>query len=253
MDNRWSNRFMWTAIKNSLALALLALTLPVGADVLDPFEARYHVSRGGVGVGEARFSLSAWGDRGCLAYKGTAKPNAFIGLFVGKVMDQSYFCPGGEVGVRPYHFRHVETDDQEDSYTLDFDWSAGQVTYNENQTFDAPADGVDPFLLHIAARLWLANADDPANAGERDFSIVDEDEIKTYRLAVSEGETVETPAGTFDTLRVERVDDPDERLILWATPALDYLPIKVAHHDDDDPVVRMELEQISREAASPTE
>jgi len=234
---------MWTVTRTSLTLlALLTMALPTAASVLDPFEARYEVSRGGVSLGQARFSLSAWGDSGCLAYKGVAEPNAFIRLFIGKVVDESYFCPDGEAGVRPHHFRHVETSDEADSYTLDFDWSAGEVTYNEDKTFDAPAGGVDPFLLQLSARLWLENAETAAEAGEREFTIVDEDEIKTYRLAVTTGGKIETPAGTYETIKLERIDDPDRQLIFWAAPALDFLPIQVERHKKDDPVIRMRLQ-----------
>jgi amino-acid N-acetyltransferase len=46
---------------------------------------------------------------------------------------------------------------------------------------------------------------------EMDFTMVDDDRIKPYRFAIVGHESVETPAGRFDTVRVERIDSAGRR------------------------------------------
>ncbi|CAN0335075.1 unnamed protein product, partial [Chrysoparadoxa australica] len=74
----------------------------------------------------------------------------------------------------------------------------------------------------------------------------DEDEIKTYRLAVSEGPSVETAAGSFKTIRLARVDDGDKQLVFWAAPALDFLPVRVEHRKDGSTQIRLDLQSVER-------
>lgn len=244
---------MWTAIRTSLAAALAAASLlltapPAAADVLSPFEAHYRVKRGGMGIGTTVFSLARDGE--CYRYAGEARPNALVSLFVGKVTDESRFCVRGG-RVTPRHFEHVESGDDEDSYTLTF--ADGRVTYKsragEAHSFDVPDGALEVFVIHVAVRLWMAGSAEPAELANRAFTVVDEDEIKRYELAVRDGGRVDTPAGTWDTLIVERVDDPDRRLAFWVAPALDWLPIRVEHQKRDDPVIRMTLSKLPRSPA----
>lgn len=243
---------MWTAIRNYLATALLGLTLavPATAEVLSPFEATYKASHGIIGLGEATFRLTR--DDQCWRWHGVAEPRGLASLLVGRITDDSRFCVADDGALRPRRFKHEEVGDDEDSYRLAFDWQAGTATYNGGETFEVPADSVDPFLLQLAARLWLERSDDPAGLAPREFTVVDENEIKRYRLAVSEGGSVETGAGTFETIRVARVDDASKQLIFWAAPELDYLPVKVEHRKDGKTQIRFLLRHIEREAQQGT-
>lgn len=238
---------------NRLAAALLAIaTFPAAADVLSPFEAHYKVERGSMGLGSTVFSLAADGD--CYRYRGEARPNALVSLFVGKVNDESRFCVTDDGCVAPRRFEHVESRDDEDSYSLVFD-DNGRVTYlsraGQERTFTAPADAVEPFVIHIAVRLWVHGAGKPRTLPNRTFTVVDEDEIKHYELAVRDGDRIETPAGTWDTLIVERVDDPDRQLRFWLAPELAWLPIRVEHRKKDDPAIRMTLEKLPQPPSPP--
>lgn len=235
---------MWTAIRHSLiALGLLAV-VPVQAAVLSPFTATYRASHGIIGLGEATFELSR--DNGCWRWHGVANPSGLAAMLIGTVTDDSRFCVTDSGELSPRQFRHHESDDAEDSYQLGFNPTDTTASLNGGEAFDVPADAVDPFLLQIAARRWLADAENPAEAGAREFTVVDEDEIKTYRLAVSEGPSVETAAGSFKTIRLARVDDGDKQLVFWAAPALDFLPVRVEHRKDGSTQIRLDLTSVER-------
>lgn len=243
---------MWTATKTEtralLAVLLTAIALPAAAGVLSPFEAHYKVQRGSLGLGTTEFSLSRDGD--CYRYHGVARPSALVSLFIGTVTDDSRFCvEDGQV--QPQHYEHVRAGDAEDSYSLAY--KNGQVTYKsragEARTFEAPADALDPSVIQIAARLWVAGADQPTKLPNKTFAMVDEDEVKHYELAVRDGGRIETPAGAWPTLLVERVDDPDRSLRFWLAPGLDWLPVKIEYQKKDDPVIRMTLEKLPKSPA----
>lgn len=240
----------------SAALTLLALgavfSSVAGAGVTDAFTAHFKVKRGSLGLGTTTFSLApAESNNGaeCYIYSGRANPNALVRLFIGDVTDDSRFCIDNGA-LRPSHFSHQMQGDAEDSYTLAFDWATQQVTYRneagQHTTMALPEQALDPLSIQIAARRWVAAADDPDHLGEADFTLVDEDEIKTYTLRASNGGTIDTPAGRYATLLVERVDDPERHLRFWLARKADWIPVRVEHQKGDGGIFRMSLTRLDR-------
>jgi len=237
----------------ALAASLLFAAQPSAAQVLAPFDADYTVTRGSLTLGDGHFSLKPWdAKKGCYVYHGEAKPRALLRLIVGSITDDSYFCTGGPQGIQTQFYSHVEESDAEDTHTLKFDWQAQKVVYkgdkakNGKLTLDLPEDAVDLHALHIVARLWLAQMDDATQPAEREFAIVDENKIKRYTLATSPGGVIETPVGNFDTVKIERIDDPEKQFTLWAAPKLDFLPIQVESKKRDDPIIRLKIQALKR-------
>lgn len=67
--------------------------------------------------------------------------------------------------------------------------------------------------------------------------------IYTHRYEVVASETVEVPAGTYETVKVTRQTSRQKyRMTFWCTPELDYAPIRVSRLDDKGREVTMELE-----------
>lgn len=231
-------------------LIFLAATHPASAAVTDSFKATYSVSYGFLGLGEITFQLKPAGKPGCYVYSGHGQPNAIVSMLIGELSDKSRFCITEQGTLKPQFFRHHEEGDPEDSYTLTFNWQAGTVRYqNRNgniRTMSLPETATDPLSLQIAARLWLANAAHPAQLPNRTFTLVDENEIKSYTLAVEPGGTITVPAGQYDTLIVKRVDDDDETLRLWLARYANWIPVRV-EHEEDGRVITMELTSLVRE------
>lgn len=235
---------MWTVIRNNLKAGLIGLTsltlaAPVGAAVLQPFTATYSASHGFIGLGEATFQLER--ANGCWHWHGVANPSGIAALFVGQVTDSSHFCVAEDGTLLPQHFQHHEEGAPEDSYSLSFNWNKGTVQYNGGEPSEVKRGTVDPFLIQILARLWLARSDQPTGMTPRQFTVVDEDEITHYRLAASDGKRITTKAGTFDTIKIARIDEDDEQLIFWTAPELDYMPVKVAHRENGETQIALLL------------
>lgn len=225
-------------------LLLMATAGGAGAAVTDSFIATYSVDYGFVGLGTITFRLRPTGQPHCYVYSGQGQPNAIVSMLVGNLSDKSRFCLTDDKVIRPQFFRHHEEGDPEDSYTLHFDWSRGIVRYQNRdgniRIMSLPDKATDPLSLQVAARLWLAQSANPAQLPNRSFTLVDENEIKTYTLAVEPGGTVAVPAGHFDTLLVHRVNKNDETLRFWLAAYADWIPVKV-EHERDGRVITMTL------------
>ena len=64
------------------------------------------------------------------------------------------------------------------------------------------------------------------------YWIADAKEIEARKFVKQGTETVKTPYGTFDTVKVVmKHDKPGRETIFWLAPKLDYLPVKVTHVD----------------------
>lgn len=226
---------------------------PAAAGVFSPFEADYTVTRGSLTLGAGHFSLKPWGERdNCYVYHGQAKPRTLLRFITGDIIDDSYFCtePSADKQgqrLQSQYFSHVEESDDEDSHTLRFDWKANTVLYTGEKAKDGkatlklPSDAVDPNVLHMAARQWLAQMEDPQKPAQRKFAIVDENEVKHYTLASNPGGVIKTPIGDLDTVKITRIDDPDKQFTLWAAPKLDFLPVQVESKKRDDPIIRLSI------------
>lgn len=249
----------WTtkALTAGLAGMLLVLAQPAAADVLTPFKADYKVTRGSLTLGDGSFALKHWGGRDdCYNYHGVAKPRKLLSFIVGDITDDSYFCITDSGQIRTQQYNHTEASDAEDTHIMLFNWKAGTVTYkgqkapNGEKTFKLPAGTVDINDLQIAARLWLAQMQDVSKPAQRKFAIVDEREIKHYTLATSPGGVIKTPIGSFDTIKVERIDNPEKQFKLWAATELDFLPIRVESQKRDDPVIRLDIKALHGDLAN---
>lgn len=256
MKNLLKNRIT-QALTAGIAGLLLALAQPAMADVLTPFKADYKVTRGSLTLGDGSFTLQHWGGRDdCYSYHGVAKPRTLLRFIVGDITDDSYFCTTESGHIQTQQYNHTEASDAEDTHILLFDWKAGTVTYKGpkvdkgEKTFDLPPGAVDINGLQIAARLWLAGMQDVSKPAQRKFAIVDEREIKHYTLAARPGGVIKTPIGNFDTIKVERIDNPEKQFKLWAATKLDFLPVRVESQKRNDPIIRLDIKALHGDLAS---
>ena len=200
-----------------------------------PFTAAFSVNKAGLPLGDTRFTLERDARKPhCFVYRGQANPNALAGLFLGDIDEHSRFCiVDGQI--RPMRFSHSEQGEARKSYTLVFDWPAGRARYSDqagrHRAFDITPGVQDPLSLQIAARAWVAGADERAR-GERGFPLVYDDGVKTFTLTRAPANAVETPAGRYDVLKVARADSPDHTLDLWLAKRERFIPVQVTTGKD---------------------
>lgn len=71
-----------------------------------------------------------------------------------------------------------------------------------------------------------------AGKTQLNYLVTDRGKEKTYAPIAGANESIDTPAGTYNTVKVVRErPDSQKRSIFWCAPTLDYLPVRVAHRE----------------------
>ncbi|MBL6751674.1 MAG: DUF3108 domain-containing protein [Nevskia sp.] len=225
------------------ALLLLPAALQTAlADepALPSLDLYYDASWGSMDVGQVQITLRPDGAAGCYRYTNTSHPTALVRLLYGSPDQVSQFClSGGRIRTR--RFESVLPGDDRQSYTLDFDWDKHTVTDNRGQARAIPDDAIDSFALQQAVRLWVqAHASDKAPP-LAEFTMVDNKNLTHYKFRFGGAAPVDTPAGHFDALLMERIDNPDKLGRFWLAPARDYMPVRTETRNGNKPMVTMVL------------
>ena len=237
---------MKTFAAHAAAFALTNLAASVAAQASDAplpnLDAIYAVSWSGLGVGDASVSLKADVRAGCYVYASTTKPVGFIKALYGSPNESSRFCvQGGRI--RSQHFESVLQGDDKQSYALAFDYAKHQVTDENGLSREIPDEAVDSFSLHQAVRLWAAAHAKDENPPVGEFTMVDRKNFTYYKFKFAGRETLQTPAGTFETVKIERVDNPDKIGRFWLAPERDYMPVRIETKNGGKPALVLSLKK----------
>ena len=232
-------------MKFSIPLLLLAL-LParLWADgLLQPYDAQYEVQWGGMALGKAQISLERVAEGAaadeCFIYTSKTKPNALVRMFDGKPVEQAQFCV--EEGAVKSRWLSFANSKQDDDFRLSFDWDAGQVTGPGEQQRALQAQAVDRFSMQEALRLWVMQNAGAKDVAPRKLLMVEDDRIREYEFLISGEQRVETPAGSFDAVLVDRIDDPKKTVRFWFAPQKGYQIVRFERSREGKPTVIMAL------------
>lgn len=233
------------AASTAASTAAAKLPDPAVAKLDDKFWAarsdRYSVEWGSITLGKGTISLKPVGD-GCFEYQSTTEPIALVRWTYGSPAEFSQFCVRDDQ-VYPSEFKYSNDHRSDDNFTLNFDPKAQRVKMikgGDVTEIRVPDPVYDRFSIQEAVRLWAAR-----NAGksglERDFAFLDENKLRTYRFRIQDHESVQTPAGTFDTVLVERIDNPKKSYRYWLAPSRQYIPVEIEHINKGKTELRMAL------------
>lgn len=235
-------------LKRQLALLLLALATMAGSAQarveIPAFKASYELSRGSMKIGNSTIEL-ATGSNGSYTYKSRSWPVRWVAWFLKDKLNETSSGRFTEHGIRPdkYHYQRTGGSREREA-RLTFDWQAMRVHNDVEDSkweMDIPAGTLDK----LASQLGMMYALD---AGQTDvtFSIADGGTLKEYRFRVTGKETLETPAGTFETVKITRVRDNNKReTYIWCAPDLHYLPVRIWQREKDDEY-QSDLESFSK-------
>lgn len=235
-----------TGALGAAAAACAAVVVGVGLahaqEEIPTYTATYDVEYKGRDVGESFQSLVRDGDR--YRFRSVTQARGLARLLRSRpVIEESVFdLHGGEP--RPLEFRLEDgTRKGEDNVAIEFDWAAGlaHVTAEDGRV-DVPLEpGVhDRATLQLALMLELADAAAPAS-----HALIDDASLKTYSYEIAGEETLATPAGTHDTIKVvQRREGSSRHTIIWLAPDLRHLPVKIEQRRDDETLTTLLLESV---------
>ena len=108
---------------------------------------------------------------------------------------------------------------------------------------EIPTEAVDSFALPQAVRLWVAKHAHDAEPQVAEFTMVDRKNLTYYQLKISGRETVKTPAGKFDAILLERIDNPNKIGRFWLAAERDWMPVKIETKSGKKPSLVLSLKR----------
>lgn len=229
-------------IPSSLA-CLLTVAWCANALALGSFSAEYEISRGGFKLGQMTRHLRIDGQR--YHYESRVHPRGLVSLFAKAELTESssgHIRAGRFV---PLRYRYDKGGSRKD-FELGFDHEhrTVQLAWRGPAWQANTPDGVLDRLVY-QAQLML---DLPAAPAALDYAIADRGKLKRYHIINAGRETVTTPLGDFETIKLQR-DKPnsDDRTTVWCAATLGWIPVKVELRDDDGAVTTALLQALERE------
>ena len=213
-------------------LLLVLLAGPLCANGLKPFNADYQLLRNELTIGKGNISLEPLPD-GQYRYHSASKSTGLLGWLRNDRTRESSTWSYYKGTIRPtsYHFEHTSRSKNR-KVDLEFDWQNHEVTNTvagHSWTMAVPDGTLDKWSVQLALMLDL-------QTGKQEFSypIADGGHLKEFRFRILGEEIIETPAGRFQTLKLERVREDSKRITqVWCAPALGYLPVQIEQQEKD--------------------
>ncbi len=225
----------------SMIAALLLMSAPAGgadssagdaggvpAGTLPEFSAEYELRRDGLRAAQLTRSLRC-SDGDC-RFQSEGRTVGFADLLLrGRIEEWSRFrLEHGRIRPSEYYFRQQARGGNDEYARLFFNPDTGRVSSRGDARWEAQVDGETMDELLSQLRLMLAVR---AGETEMEFSVVESDgDLDSYRFRVVGEEVVDTPAGSFQALKVERVGGSSRRNTrMWFALEHDYIPLVVEH------------------------
>ncbi|TCK08613.1 DUF3108 domain-containing protein [Marinobacterium mangrovicola] len=216
-----------------------ALAPAVSADTLTPFRATYTANLdAGVELNANAYRELRQQDDGTWIFDSTAD------AVVARQHEASHFTYSDDQ-IQPLKYRYErKLLGRERLVDLKFNWAKSRVTTTVEEkpwSMKIPDGTQDKLSYQLQLRLDLA-----AGKKELVYEVADGGLLSEYRFRVIGEETVETPAGKFNALKVERVrgEDAKRTTHLWFAPELEYLIVKLYQVESDGKEYGLLLNQL---------
>ncbi len=167
----------------------------------------------------------------------------FAVFFNGKITERSIweFHKGR---ARPLQYSYKDTNKKKRNVSLAFNWDKKTVTNTINGepwSMEITPDTQDKLIYQINIMLSLL---ENSNLKTMNINVADGGKLKNHKIIIQKKETIKTPAGEYQTIRISR-DDGKRVTTLWCAPSLDYLPVRIEHYKKGDTHVNAYLVKVN--------
>ncbi len=226
---------------------LLACTVFVSAPRAAPlpeFDASFKLSRGSLRIGTSTVTLSLDKD-GHYRYETRSTPSRWISWLLKDKLHELSRGYLDATGLRPVYYHYKRSGGvREREAELHFDWDQHSVENHVDDSvwkMDIPDGTLDRLASQLGVMLALQD-----NKTEMAFNIADGGKLREYNFRVVARETLELPAGTFETVKLVKVRRHTKReTYIWCAPELGYLPVRIWQREKDDDEYQSDLESFS--------
>lgn len=148
-----------------------------------------------------------------------------------------------QVVPQQYQYHHKVLGKRRDAI-LNFDWPNARVTNdvdNKPWQMNIPAGTLDKLAYQMQIRLDL-----PSGKTRLSYPVADGGSLKQYDFEVLGSESVSTPAGTFNAIKVQRDrgEDAKRETYIWFAPELDYMIVKLYQVESDGKEAQLLLKKV---------
>lgn len=148
-------------------------------------------------------------------------------LLGGSLREECEFSVSDSLEIQPRHYKIEKEGRDEYSHSAEFLWSDMKVQYDNGRSLDIPLAGyvIDnctvPFAFAAADKITLKEYPYIHILGGKNLRHYEEIEVSR--------ETVEVPAGKFETVRIDqqRVGSSDKKLSIWVAPARQNIAVRI--------------------------
>jgi len=220
-------------------LCLCKVSLSLAASPPLPFDAEYEARYGGFRASAER-SLHNTEDGGI--EMNTRLDLKLLGKTISSIQEVSSLTKDAVTGqIRPLAYTFEQTGLGKRSLSVSFDWdSAIAIATSGRQENTIALEGLamDSLSGYIALREQLL-----AGHKEVTFQSVDKGEMHDFNYVVTGEEWLETSAGSFRTLKLERVRDTESSRAteIWLALDWDYLLVKLVQREPGAKIISLEL------------
>lgn len=217
-----------TLLKNlSMAAGLGTVVLLTGLSTqtfaMSPFQASYQFSYNGKNLGSATRTLSQSGNNWNYVFAAKA------GGMASATETSRFTFSNGQIGASSFS-RTSKILVHNNTMSIQFNPSAKTINTKKDdkaRSFAWKAGVLDELNAELQLREDLKASGLKAN-----YYLADAKEVEARKFVKQGTETIKSPYGTFDTVKVVmKHDKPGRQTTFWLAPKLDYLPVKVAHQD----------------------
>jgi len=205
-------------------------TQPAADELAVPrHEAVYHATARGIPI-RARLSLEAQGD-GLYIYRFRAEPRGLLGFIDRGISETSLVMVADDGTILPLSYR--KRDEFGGRHTdMRFDLGEGRVhvQYRDRSSVSDWEPGIYDLM---SLRLVLANDLARGKLCDTYRYIDDRSRIEAVDVNVGGRETLSTPLGELDTVRLTyRSERKDRRFTLWIAPEMDAALVRFEQHEE---------------------
>jgi hypothetical protein len=225
-------------------LALLAALLPAVASATapKPYSARYEVLRNGERLGEATIRFAAL-PNGRYDFTSSTRGSNGLAAMLGVSIDERSILrwQDGRPETVAYTFaQKIGWKGKQNSLTVDA--ANGRVTSNykgEQVSLPYQAGVLDRHAVSIALMQDLS----AGRSGDLDYTVADRRAVQQQRFRTAGNASVQTPMGTYDAVRVDRVRDSGDGRVtqFWLSARHNYVPVRMLQKEPDGESIEMRI------------
>ena len=214
----------------ALSVALLTASAHGATDFPQQFTARYAVASNGHEMGVMTRTVTYTGGEEFLFQSEIKATHGLYALLRVSVLETSRWrLEGSAVQPLDYDFR-LSGPRKRESHAR-FDWTRnviGVVHKQKASEFPATAGMLDKLLYQLVLMRDLAEGN------PLEYTVVDGTKIRHYPIERLGEETLATPLGPLQTVKLHYHKPGSERsTTLWCAASLNYLPVKLDHIEDE--------------------